>query len=192
MKKRIRFFKGFLCVVFLFLVMTGCASLGFNSVTITTPGNVSSVIAGGTLGLRASGRDIVWTISSTSDGTGQVSNGTFINQNGLLSVAFNEHNQFIYVFARSTHNDLSDFKQIRIVTVDTVNITPVDSTVVLGRTLQFRASVTGTNNPDNAVTWSVSSSAAAGVGPVASGTAIDLNGLLRVSSNETRMHLFVT
>jgi hypothetical protein len=59
-----------------------------------------------------------------------------------------------------------------------------------GGSLQFNASVTGTNNPSTAVTWKVSSNAA-GTGAVTSGTSINSNGVLTVSANETNTTLYV-
>jgi uncharacterized protein YjdB len=181
--------KNLILVVASVLVLSGCASLLYG-VVIRTSGNVSSVLAGGTLNMRASGRDIVWSVSSNSSGTGGVASGTFINQNGVLSVAVNETALVLFVTATSTRDGYSDTRQIRVVTVTGVVISPLNQTVVAGRTLQFRAQVTGNNNPDNAVTWRVSSNAS-GTGAVTQGTSISAAGLLTVAPNEALSTLFV-
>jgi len=64
---------------------------------------------------------------------------------------------------------------------------------ITNRTVQFSATVTGTNNPNNAVTWRVSSDAA-GTGAVANRTSISANGLLTVAPNEwaTTLYVFAT
>jgi hypothetical protein len=56
--------------------------------------------------------------------------------------------------------------------------------------VQFRATVTGTNNPGNTVTWRVSSDAA-GTGEIAPRTTISANGLLTVAPNEWSTTLYV-
>ncbi|MCL2792606.1 MAG: hypothetical protein FWD87_05905 [Spirochaetaceae bacterium] len=172
------------------LLLAGCASI-FHSVSIRTDGNVSSVLAGGTLNLRATGRSIQWTVSSTSNGAGAVTPGTSITQTGMLTVAANETASILYVIATSTRDGFSDIRPIRVVTVSGVTVTPMNQMVVAGSTLQFRAQVMGTNNPDNTVTWRVSSSAA-GAGAVAAGTSINANGLLSVANNETFRTLYIT
>jgi hypothetical protein len=178
------------------IVITGLVSgcVGFqmllNSVTISTSGNVSTVVAGGTLNFRASGQNIIWAVSSSSDGSQPVANGTFITPSGVLTVASDETALVLYIFATSASDGQSDIKQIRVVTVNTVNITPVNQTVAVGRTSQFRAQVTGNNNPDSTVTWRVSSNSA-GTGAVTQGTSINANGLLTVSANETLRTLYI-
>jgi len=62
--------------------------------------------------------------------------------------------------------------------------------VVRGGSLKFSAAVAGTNNPDGAVTWKVSSNAA-GTGTVTAGTAIAANGTLSVASAEAASTLYV-
>ena len=54
--------------------------------------------------------------------------------------------------------------------------------------MQFNAVVTGTNNPNTAVTWSVSSN----TGSMAPRTTISSNGLLTVAPNEWNTQLIVT
>ena len=54
-----------------------------------------------------------------------------------------------------------------------------------GQTLQFNATVEGTNSPDQTVTWSIKTTG------VDSGTTIDSNGLLTVASGETQTSIEV-
>jgi len=183
MKKIIRILA---LTAILTVMFTGCISLG---VSIRIDGGLSTVIAGGTLQLR-SGSDIVWSVSSNPGGNGSVAGGTFVSQSGLLAVDSNETSSVLYVTAVSTKNGKSDTKQIRVVTVTGVTITAAGPTVAIGRTLQFRAQVTGTNNPDHAVTWRVSSNAA-GNGPVTAGTSINSSGSLTVSLGESSRTLYI-
>ncbi|MCL2265180.1 MAG: hypothetical protein FWC22_03960, partial [Treponema sp.] len=175
--------------VLIFVVLSGCASL-ITRVSISSYGNLSSVLLGGSISFRASGREIVWTVSSRSDGTGAVADGTFITSNGVLTVAYNETALIIYVIATSARDDVSAVRQVRVVTVSGVNITPANQVIPLGRSAQFRAQVLGNNQPDHAVTWRVSSNAS-GTGSVMSGTSINSDGTLSVSANETFRTLYV-
>ena len=71
-----------------------------------------------------------------------------------------------------------------------ITVTPANQSLERGRSLQFSASVTGSGNPSQAVTWRVSSNAA-GTGSPASGTGINSSGLLTISPNETAETLYV-
>ena len=186
MKTSGRLFCSVALVVIIGMALAGCAT----QVNIRTDADLSSILAGGTLRLRSSGRDIVWAVSSTSNGSGPVAAGTFITQNGILTAGADETASFLYVIATSMKDNKYDIKQIRVVTVSEVTVSPVNQHVVIGRTFQFRAQVEGTNNPDRAVTWRVSTNAA-GSGAVTSGTRIDSNGLLTVAPNESATTLFV-
>jgi uncharacterized protein YjdB len=75
-------------------------------------------------------------------------------------------------------------------TVTGVTVSPSGQSVEKGKTLQFNASVTGTNNPNTAVTWKVSSNTG-GTGAVTSGTNTNSSGCLTVSANETAATLYV-
>ncbi|MCL2759363.1 MAG: hypothetical protein FWD22_04050, partial [Treponema sp.] len=184
---------GFFAIAAIAGLLTGC--LGFrywmNTVTIRTDGNLSTVVAGGNLRFSASGQGITWKVSSTSDGTGPVDAGTFISNTGLLTVSINETVPVLYVIATSNDSGQSDIKQIRVVTVTGIQITPANESAAVGRTVQFRAAVTGNNNPDSAVTWGVSSNAA-GTGAVTAGTRIDSSGVLTIASNEAHRTLYIT
>jgi len=188
MKKLAMRYSMYILAVIIGLAISGCGSM--SAVNIRTDNNVSSVIAGGTLRLSASGRGISWSISSTSDGSGSLAAGTSISEAGVLTVSANETALIIYVFAVSSETDQSAVRQIRVVRVNSVSITPANQTVAAGRTLQFRASVTGVNNPDNAVTWRVYSNAA-GTGAVTQGTSINNSGMLTVAPSEAARTLYI-
>lgn len=68
------------------------------------------------------------------------------------------------------------------VKVESVTVTPATVTVDKGKTQQFAASVKGTNNPSQTVTWRVSSTK----------STISATGLLTVSASETATTLTVT
>jgi len=181
-------FVAFAAVIVLFL--TGCASV-FHAVNIrVVDSSLTTVRPGGSIELRASGRDIVWTVSSTSDGSGRVDSGTYVT-NGLLIVSPTESSLVLHVIATSSRDGFSDVRQIRVVTITGITVTPTDQVVVVGRTLQFRSQVAGTNHPDQIVNWSVCSSEQ-DTGNVTPGTNINSNGLLTVASNESSPILFVT
>jgi len=63
-------------------------------------------------------------------------------------------------------------------TVTSVTINPTSATVLLEGTQQFTATVTGTNNPAQTVTWTVT-------GGTGNRTAMSTNGILTVSPSET-------
>ena len=174
------------------LLTTGCRSFQmlFSSVSIRTESNLSSVKPGGILRFTASGRDIIWSVSSTRDGIGQPANGTYISQDGVLYVDVNERELFLFIFAMSAETGQSDSVQIRVSMVSSVHINRDTDFIVLGRSLQFRAVVSGSNNPDNFVRWRVSTNAE-GTGAVTPGTSINSNGMLTVASNETARTLYV-
>ncbi len=69
-------------------------------------------------------------------------------------------------------------------TVDSVAVSPSTVTMQKGSTYQFSATVTGTNNPSQSVTWSVAGGIA--------GTSVSSSGLLTVAAGETAASLTVT
>jgi uncharacterized protein YjdB len=136
---------------------------------------------------------VTWKVSSNTAGTGAVTPGTAISSNGLLKVAPGETLTTLYVMATSVV-DPSKSRTVPvgviIPVVTGVVVSPPNQTVSSGRSVQFYASITGTNEPDTTVQWIVSSNAA-GTGPVTQGTTIDANGVLTVAPNETVRTLFV-
>ncbi|MCL2229671.1 MAG: hypothetical protein FWC01_01100 [Treponema sp.] len=184
MKQNFKFLG--LLIVITAVVFASCASV------VRIRSDITSVIAGGMVNLRVSGSDLEVKVSSTPDGSGPVAAGTFVSSRGLLTVDPRETALFLYVIARSTKEEKSDTMQIRVVTVDSVVISPASgATAVASRTLQLSAQVTGNNNPDRNVTWKVGSNND-GTGSVTAGTAINNNGLLTVAREETFRTLFVT
>jgi len=159
----------------------------------------TSVAAGGTAQLSATSagkspnQGITWTVSSNSAGTGAVVAGTSITESGLLTVSANETASSLFVRAApGSEIDKSETKEIRVVTVTAVTVAAVGSNKVLkGGTVQYKATVTGNNNPSDTVTWKVSSNSA-GTGTVTAGTTITSGGLLTVSADETASTLYVT
>jgi uncharacterized protein YjdB len=171
------------------------------TVTSVTVGPANqSVALGGTLRLTATvlgthdpDRTVTWTVSSNPSGGGAVTPGTSINSNGILTISNNESLPTLYVAATSVYDTTKSGSvavSVIIPTVSRVTVSPVNHTMPAGTSFQFIASVVGTNNPNTAVTWRVSSNAA-GTGAVAQGTTINSNGLLTVSASETARTLFV-
>jgi hypothetical protein len=81
------------------------------------------VTKGGSLDLEASGSDLLWSVRSTSDGSGTVADDTMIVasttlKNGrTLKVDRNETSPVLYVIVRSKEGDIVDIKPIRVVQV---------------------------------------------------------------------------
>jgi len=172
-----------------------------------------SVPVGGTLQFRATvtgthnpSADVTWRVSSNAAGSGAVTQGTSINNNGLLRVAANETLTTIFVTATSVVDPTRAISvPVTVVTavtpepapaptpnptVTSVTVNPPAQTAQLSGSIQFSATVTGTNNPNTAVTWRVSSNTA-GTGAVTRGTTINNSGLLTIAANETNTTLYV-
>ena len=126
---------------------------------------------------------VTWSVS------GNNSSGTSMNQTtGVLIVAGNETAKTLTVKATSTA-DTTIFGTSTVtltvpVTVSGVAVSPSNINVEKGKTQQFSATVTGTNNPAQTVTWSVTGGSA--------GTSISTSGLLTVAAGETATSLTVT
>ncbi|MCL2564088.1 MAG: S-layer homology domain-containing protein, partial [Oscillospiraceae bacterium] len=108
---------------------------------------------------------------------------------GLLTVAASETATSLTVTARSTHtNTVYGTATVTVTsappTVTGVTVTPNTATMQAGLTEQFTATVQGTNNPPQGVTWSVTGNASAE-------TTISTSGLLAVAANETATSLTV-
>ena len=128
---------------------------------------------------------VIWTVE------GAVSDGTTIDQNGLLTVGADETATTLTV--RATASGDSTKSGTSSVTVETaptpptitgVTVDPATATVQPDGTQQFSATVNGTGAYDPAVIWTVE-------GAVSDGTTIDQNGLLTVGADETATTLTV-
>jgi len=117
---------------------------------------------------------VSWRISSG------LSEGTEIGElTGLLTVAPNETAEFFTVTATSSEDpSKAGTAIVTVSTVSNVTVSPATVSVYKGGTQQFTAEVTGTNNPPQAVIWTVT-------GALANNTSIDPNGLLTIDLNET-------
>jgi hypothetical protein len=137
--------------------------------------------------------------NATVDGTGDPAQtvtwnvegggaGTNIAANGLLTVALNESAATLTVRATSTvDTGKSGIATVTvtgvIVTVSGVTVSPSSATVLKGGMRQFTATVSGTNNPPQTVTWDVEGGGAE--------TNIAANGVLAIALNESAATLTV-
>ena len=150
----------------------------------------ATVEMGGTVQFSASvsgtgefSQEVTWSVS------GGVSAGTSISADGLLTVAADETATSLTVTATAS-GDSSKSASVTVTvmppeSVTGVSISPADATVEAGQTVQFSASVSGTGEFSQEVTWSVS-------GGVSAGTSISADGLLTVAADETATSLTVT
>jgi formylglycine-generating enzyme required for sulfatase activity len=140
------------------------------------------------------------TFTATVEGTGNPpqtvtwkvegsSAGTAIDNVGVLAVALDETPGTLTITATSTVDTgksgtatvtVSNFS----VTVDTVTVNPGTTSVNKGGTQTFTATVAGTGNPAQTVTWKVEGGIA--------GTTISAGGILTVAAGETATSLTVT
>ena len=112
--------------------------------------------------------------------------GTDITADGILTIAAKETAKNLTVMAKSTFDDTkSGTAAVTVLhpTVTSVTVSPVTTNVNKGETQQFTATVTGTNGPEQTVTWTVSGGG--------TGTSINANGLLTVAFGETSSSLTV-
>ena len=128
-------------------------------------------------------QEVTWSVS------GGVSAGTSISADGLLTIAADETATSLTVMATAC-GDSSKSASVTVTvmppeSVTGVSISPADATVEAGQTVQFSASVSGTGEFSQEVTWSVS-------GGVSAGTSISADGLLTVAADETATSLTVT
>jgi len=122
-------------------------------------------------------KDVLWSVAGGATGTN-------IDENGLLTIAQNETATTLTVTAKSVADSSKSVNAtVNIPQVTSVTVTPSPVSVGLGQTQQFTAVVSGTNNPPQTVTWSISSTSA--------GISIDSSGLLTVANNETVAYLLV-
>jgi len=113
--------------------------------------------------------------------------GTTINSSGGLTVSSTEALTTLTVRATSTFNtSINGEATVSVIqpTVTSVTVSPATASVERGGTRGFVASVMGTNNPPQDVTWSI-------VESTSWGTSIDDNGVLTVDTNENLTALTV-
>jgi hypothetical protein len=204
--KKILLKGGFIVLMAALALMTGCLSYSVDSVEVNIDGNATSIDAGQTIQFKAyvnaSGKDtsgaqrVKWSVSSTSDGRGEVTRGTTVSPSGMLSVSADEIYPVLYV--RATHDSFAysgkyDFKQIQVrgpkVGSVIMSIPSNATSVAAGGNVKFSAFVAG-QAPNQGLTYSVGSTDN-GTGAVAAGTAIAADGTLTVSANETASSLYV-
>ncbi len=131
-------------------------------------------------GIYGPSQEVTWTIS------GNNSQNTTINPDGELTIAEDETTDKITVTATSTvdptksANVIVDIYQIKI----TSTVSNVTVTMAAGETQKLQAVVTGTNNPNQKVIWSVG-------GNESSNTFINENGELTVGNDETAKTIIV-
>ena len=157
---------------------------------VTVTPNTAEVEVGETLKFNATvtgtgdyyNKSVVWTVSGSSNA------GTFISSNGVLTVAADETATTLTVTATAngdkTQSGTATVTVTQPATITGVTVTPNTATVEAGETQQFTATVIGTGNVSQEVTWTVSGSNA--------GTTISENGLLTVAADETAATLTVT
>ena len=157
---------------------------------VTVDPNTAEVEVGETLRFTAEvegtgdyyNRSVIWTV------TGSSNVGTFISSNGVLTVATDETAATLTVTATAAgDSDRSATAKVTVkqpATITGVTVTPATATVEAGKTQQFTATVSGTGNFSEEVTWSVTGSSNAG-------TTISEDGVLTVAANETAEELIV-
>ncbi len=125
-------------------------------------------------------QEVIWSLS------GNNSTSTKIDSNGLLTIGNDETSKTITVKATSKLDNTKfttvkvDVLQIKIIsTVDNVTVT-----METGETKQLKAIVSGTNNPSQNVTWSLS-------GNNSEKTVITSDGLLTIGKDETSKKIVV-
>jgi len=176
---------------------SGTATVTVTSAPAATVTSVSvnpstaSVAHGGTqtftatvTGTNSPAQTVTWSV------TGGARAATAITSAGVLSVASNETAATLTVRATSTVDTTKSGTATVTVTSATatvtgVSVSPSTATVSKGRTLQFSATVSGTNSPAQTVTWSIVESGKH------SGTTINSSGLLTISASETLTSLTV-
>lgn len=151
-----------------------------------TPSVVSTVCGGkiqfssNVYGTYNPSQEVIWSLS------GNNSTNTKIDTNGLLTIGNDETSKTITVKATSKLDNKKfttvkvDVLQIKIIsTVDNVTVT-----METGETKQLKAIVSGTNNPSQNITWSLS-------GNNSKNTVITSDGLLTIGKDETSKKIVV-
>jgi len=139
------------------------------------------------LGTNNPPQSVTWSIDQTNRHS-----QTTIGANGFLSVAAAETLTSLTVRATSTANiGISGTATVTVTapvqqpTVTSVTVSPASASVTRGQTQNFSATVLGTNNPPQTVTWSIDQTNRH------SQTTIGANGFLSVAAAETLTSLTV-
>ena len=133
-----------------------------------------------TYGLYKPAQGVMWSVSGNS------STNTSINSDGLLTIAEDETAEKITVTAMSIVDTAKsssvtvDIYQIKIIST----VSSVTVTMATGETQKLQAVVTGSNNPNQKVTWTVG-------GNESVNTVINANGELTVGEDETAKTIIV-
>jgi hypothetical protein len=171
--------------------LTGCPDPNDPTVTNVTVSPARTSLAKGSTAdftARVSGTDNpVQTVTWSVDGG---KTGTIITSSGILAVAADETAATLIVTATSTVDTTKSGSAIVTITdkstiVTAVTVSPDRASLASGATIAFTATVTGTGNPAQTVTWSVDGGSA--------GTSISAaTGILTVAANESAATLTVT
>ena len=127
---------------------------------------------------------VTWTVE------GAMSNGTTISTDGLLTVGADETAATLTVRATASDDTTSGTASVTVQiattppTITGVTVTPASASLQTGGIQQFNATVSGTGDYDQTVTWTVE-------GAASTGTTISTTGLLTVAADETAVTLTV-
>ncbi|TCL59868.1 Ig-like protein group 2 [Kineothrix alysoides] len=156
---------------------------------VTVIASSSSVLPGATLnftatvaGTNSPSQEVTWAVSGNNTAN------TKITSAGVLTVSSDETATSLTITATSILDNIKSgtatVTVTPLVTVSSVTVSPSSGSVQTGGTKTFTATVTGTNNPSQEVTWSVS-------GNNGVGTTISSSGVLTIASSETASTLTV-
>ena len=168
------------------------------TVTVTQPATVTGVTVTPTAATVEAGKTQQFTAKVTGTGdynenvtwtvSGKKSDDTTISEDGVLTVATDETATTLTVTATAAGDDTKSATATVTVTqpatITNVTVTPTTATVEAGKTQQFTATVTGTGDYNEKVTWTVSGSSN-------EGTTISEDGVLTVAADETAATLTV-
>ena len=146
-----------------------------NPGTVTVAQGTTQQFSATVTGTNNPPQTVTWTVTGGTTGTS-------ISSSGLLTVGANQAPGALAVRATSTLDTSRNGTAAVTVpvpppTVTGVTVSPSTATVAQGSTQQFTATVTGTNNPPQTITWTVSGAT--------TGTSISSTGLLTVGANQT-------
>ena len=165
---------------------------GRMSITVTADEN--SVVQGMTLQLHAEVKNYKETDAVTWSVSGNTSDATGIDKNGLLTVGEDENgvkdwygNKTIKVIATSVEDPVMK-GEVDVTVVPAGRVVADTDTVYKGGQLQFNVMYKDDTKPAGDYTWDVTGE----YGEVAEGTTIDANGLLTVASDEQSSSITVT